>query len=168
MTTYVVPPLDEVDFAVAVFTPADTANPSAVLQAYSPLALDGIDFALTAHTRPTFVAVDFELGDAVGNGDIDLSGAAIAGAAADGVLDVGVELGGDALAGASGDAALDVGIELAGDAVASAQAEATLDSGGEEVPEAPWSGGFPILTPPRRRSRRKQDEDAIATFVTIH
>jgi hypothetical protein len=101
-------------------------------------------------------------------GAVDLAGAALAGAQAEGALGVGVDLAGAATAGAAAQGELQQDINLAGDAVASAQAEATLDGGGEEVPEAPWSGGFPIITPPRRRSRRKQAEDVIATMVTIH
>lgn len=101
-------------------------------------------------------------------GTLDLAGDAVAGAVGDGQLGVGVDLAGDAVAAGQAQGELQQGINLAADAVASAQAEATLDGGGEEVPEAPWSGGFPILTPPRRRPRRKQDEDAIAAFVTIH
>lgn len=63
MTTYTRPALNEVDFAITSFTPEDVGNYSVALSSYSAPALNGIDFALTPYTLPTFIGLDFEIGD---------------------------------------------------------------------------------------------------------
>ena len=66
MTTYVVPSLNAVDFALTAFTPESTANYSTALSSYSPPALNAVDFALTTYTLPAFIGIDFEIGDGGG------------------------------------------------------------------------------------------------------
>lgn len=66
MTTYVVPSLNAVDFALTAFTPESTANYSTALSSYTPPALNAVDFALTTYTLPTFISIDFEIGDGGG------------------------------------------------------------------------------------------------------
>jgi hypothetical protein len=65
MTTYVVPALNAVDFALTAATPADTTNYGIALSSYSAPALNAIDFALVSYAFPDFIALDFELGDDV-------------------------------------------------------------------------------------------------------
>lgn len=66
MTTYTRPALNAVDFAITSFTPEDVGNYSVALSSYSAPALNGVDFALTAYTLPTFIGLDFEIGDGGG------------------------------------------------------------------------------------------------------
>jgi hypothetical protein len=175
MSTYVVPALDDVDFALTSFTPGDVGNHGSALSSYTAPALDSIDFALTAYTLPSFIAIDFEIGDTLGGGDIALAGAAVAGVAAEGVLHVGVDLAGEAVAGATADGALEIGIELAGDAVASAQADAALTVEGDEPPPAEgWVAGGaaawvhwyrPKTNAAIVRRHRRRDDDVIAALT---
>lgn len=63
MSTYTPPALNAVDFGLTAATPDSTVNPSIALSAYSQPALAAVAFALVAYTLPTFLSIDFELGD---------------------------------------------------------------------------------------------------------
>jgi len=66
MSTYVVPALNAVNFALTAFTPEDNTNHSIALSSYTTPALNAVNFALTSYTLPTFLSLDFELGDGGG------------------------------------------------------------------------------------------------------
>ena len=66
MTTYVVPALNAVNFALTAATPADTTNYGIALSSYSAPALNAVNFALVGYSLPSFVAIDFEIGDGGG------------------------------------------------------------------------------------------------------
>ncbi len=68
MSTYTPPSLTAVDFALTASTPDSTANYSTALSSYSPPALAAVAFALVAYTLPSFIAIDFEIGDGGGGG----------------------------------------------------------------------------------------------------
>lgn len=61
MSTYTVPALNAVDFALAVHTVPSIVSPANVLQSYTVPALTAADFALTAYTAPTYMDIGWEL-----------------------------------------------------------------------------------------------------------
>jgi hypothetical protein len=61
MSAYTPPALNAVDFALTSHTPADLTPAGQALAAYTPPALSAVDFALAAYTQPTYPDVGWEL-----------------------------------------------------------------------------------------------------------
>ena len=66
MSAYTPPAVNAVDFGLTAATPASTTNYATTLSTYSLPALTAVAFALAAYTLPTFIGIDFEIGDAGG------------------------------------------------------------------------------------------------------
>ena len=61
MSTYTVPALNAVDFALTAHTVPSIASPAQALQSYTVPSLAAVAFALTAYTAPTYMDIGWEL-----------------------------------------------------------------------------------------------------------